>query len=429
VLFSSSEVADYVNATFEPAWESVRPAPLVTIDFGNGQTVKRTLQGNIATYVCSPGGIVYDVLPGIYTPAVYRRELETCRALAQALSQPSRGRRTATGADPTQTGDELSARLREYHARQATRLDAKPAPTPRMQTVALTGGGFKMGGGIPLPPQGVRGGSTGGFQGGLGGGGLSGGVGGIEGPTAGVIMGRTSAPAAGVAKPTGPLAARPELALDAQVNELIRRRAIHERLARLGAVHPDDIKKWLFKEVLHADLDDPQLGLGRVLNDNYPFADEDRAAAERKPVGQSMDDRVVTLTPAPTSPENPPPDPSKDLPPGPKPPDPLTNPSAVPNPSPEQPPDTLPSPSAIRNPSSEQPPDTLGTLPGKKLTDEGSASTSSGGKKMLGLVLLGLAIALLVAGVVLFLVFRRNGKTREAHPARKRAKKQPAHSS
>jgi hypothetical protein len=68
-----------------------------------------------------------------------------------------------------------------------------------------------------------------------------------------------------------PLAAWPVLALDSQVNELIRRRTIHERLAGLGAVRPDDIKQWLFKEVLHADLDDPLLGLGSVLNENYPF--------------------------------------------------------------------------------------------------------------------------------------------------------------
>jgi hypothetical protein len=69
------------------------------------------------------------------------------------------------------------------------------------------------------------------------------------------------------------------------VNERIRRRAIHERLARLGAVGPDDVKKWLYKEVLHADLDDPLLGLGRLLNDNYPFAAEDRSPAGPKPAG------------------------------------------------------------------------------------------------------------------------------------------------
>jgi hypothetical protein len=31
----------------------------------------------------------------------------------------------------------------------------------------------------------------------------------------------------------------------------------------------------MYKEVLNADLDDPYLGLGRVLFANYPFAKED----------------------------------------------------------------------------------------------------------------------------------------------------------
>jgi hypothetical protein len=67
------------------------------------------------------------------------------------------------------------------------------------------------------------------------------------------------------------------LALDAQTNELIRRKTIHEHLARAGVVRPEDIKKWLYKEVLHVDLDDPMLGLGGMLNENYPFTEEDRA--------------------------------------------------------------------------------------------------------------------------------------------------------
>ena len=64
--------------------------------------------------------------------------------------------------------------------------------------------------------------------------------------------------------------------MDSEVNELIRRKAIHEYLAVRPDLRPDDMKRWLFKEVLHADLDDPQLGLGVVLNANYPFAEEDK---------------------------------------------------------------------------------------------------------------------------------------------------------
>ena len=102
----------------------------------------------------------------------------------------------------------------------------------------------------------------------------------------GLLMGRTS-PATGVIPPAASLAAWPVLALDSRVNELLRRRTIHEHLARRGAVRPDDIKSWLFKEVLHADIDDPLLGLGPLLNASYPFAEEDRAATARKPASGS----------------------------------------------------------------------------------------------------------------------------------------------
>jgi len=268
VLFSSAEIAEYIDASFEPVWESVRPVPLVTIDFGNDHVLRRSLHGNIATYLCSPGGVVYDILPGIYSPSLYRSQLEAFKALADsAKSQPA---------------GSLAKFLSEYHTQKAA-LPSAAAPTPQMQAIAQTGGGGKFGGGGI--PQGIGGG----FQGtGFGGGGFKGGTilpatavpkfGGIEGPTESVLMGQPAMP---TNVPQVPLADRPELVLDSQVNEQIRRRAIHERLAASGNVRPEELKKWLFKEVLRVDLDDPLLGLGPVLTANYPF-DDGVPSAERK---------------------------------------------------------------------------------------------------------------------------------------------------
>jgi hypothetical protein len=291
VLFSSSEVADYISENFEPTWESLRPAPLVTIDFGNGHTIKRTLQGNIATYVCDARGMVYDVLPGIYVPSDYVRALGVLKDLAKSLHS--------------------EGGLRAYHASAAARL-AKATVQPQMRAIAQTGGGGKFGGGFGggnvVAGGGALGFGGGGFGGGFGGGNVVAGGGalgfggggfggganfgggaaasgnpftGIEGPVVAMLLGHTSP--SGAVPPPATLAAWPVLAVDSRVNELIRRRTIHERLAHSGAVRPDDIEKWLFKEVLHADLDDPLLGLGPLLNGTYAFADEDRAAAARKP--------------------------------------------------------------------------------------------------------------------------------------------------
>ncbi len=65
------------------------------------------------------------------------------------------------------------------------------------------------------------------------------------------------------------------LAEDTRLNETTRRRQIHELLAKEGLVAPAKVLKPIYKDVLHADLDDPYLGLGKALFENYPFAKED----------------------------------------------------------------------------------------------------------------------------------------------------------
>lgn len=261
MLFSNPEVAKFIDATFEPVWVSVRPAPLVTIDFGNGTKVMRTLQGNVATYVCDAEGTVHDVLPGIYTPVPYREQLALLAVLANDLAKVS--------------VEERQKRLKAYHVKRALAL-SKAVP-PRVAAIGMTGGGGKggFGGG------GFGGGNGGGF-GGQGGGG-QGGFGssnskplyaGIEGPIEAVLAGR---PFVSSTPQGGDLAKREDLKFDVLVNETVRRKLVHDQLAVLGNTKPDDLKKWLFRVVLKADLDDAKLGLGPVLNDGYPFGAEDAA--------------------------------------------------------------------------------------------------------------------------------------------------------
>ena len=90
MLFSSADVAKQINDMFEPAWETVRPVPTVTIDFGNGEKITRTLHGNIATYVCTREGTVLDVLPGIYEPKAYTHRLVGIATLHQMTKNNAR---------------------------------------------------------------------------------------------------------------------------------------------------------------------------------------------------------------------------------------------------------------------------------------------------------------------------------------------------
>jgi hypothetical protein len=86
VLLSDPEVIRFVNENFIPCWQMVRPVPRVTIEFGGGRKLTRTLGGNTVIEICLPGGQVVDSFPGLYTPEDLLKEagqtLELVRTLA-----------------------------------------------------------------------------------------------------------------------------------------------------------------------------------------------------------------------------------------------------------------------------------------------------------------------------------------------------------
>jgi hypothetical protein len=80
VSLSDPAVARLLNDAFVPCWESVRPVPQVTISFGDGRTLKRTLAGNTVISILLPDGHVVDAFPGVYTPAHLAGEINTTLA-------------------------------------------------------------------------------------------------------------------------------------------------------------------------------------------------------------------------------------------------------------------------------------------------------------------------------------------------------------
>jgi hypothetical protein len=263
VLFSSETVANAINNTFEPVWESVRPVPIVTIDFGNGHAITRTLHGNIATYLCNAQGTVFDILPGIYEPVEYLRQLNQFSLLYQHARQQFRPGNALDAADlKAALGAHIDARLKAYHARQAARLrENQPAD---VLAVNLLGGGRGKAD-IEMPIELIAAGDLGKLPGYVNPSALG------AGPPATGASHRVPTTAEAIA-------GWKELVEDTRINESVRRCAIHEKLAAAGRVRPDEVKKWLFKEVLAADLDDPTLGIGKLLDNRYPFAAEDAAA-------------------------------------------------------------------------------------------------------------------------------------------------------
>lgn len=235
MLFSQDDVANFLNLFFEPTWQSVRPVPLVRIDFGNGNVLTRTLHGNIVSSVCTSEGQVLDALPGLYAASTYRDRLNQLRLLALYLQSKPAGQRM----------DWLSG----YHKRQAEALAKGQTPEQfavNLATLAITKSVIER----PLEMVLLRPSS----------------------PTPPPLPETVSPNALAGAEDVARWKA---LAEDTRLNETTRRRQVHDILAAAKSVNPEALTRRLYKEVLHADLDDPYLGLGDVLFASYPFARED----------------------------------------------------------------------------------------------------------------------------------------------------------
>jgi len=83
VLLSDASIQETLQERYVLCWQSIRPVPKVTIDFGEGKVLERTLKGNTAFYLCRADGRVVDVFPGVYTPADFLRELEAADPLVR----------------------------------------------------------------------------------------------------------------------------------------------------------------------------------------------------------------------------------------------------------------------------------------------------------------------------------------------------------
>ena len=87
ILYSNSEVSKMLRERFILHWQSVRPAPRVTIDFGDGRKLERTLTGNSIHYILDSNGRVIDALPGLYGPAKFMRSLSRMEQVSRHWGQ------------------------------------------------------------------------------------------------------------------------------------------------------------------------------------------------------------------------------------------------------------------------------------------------------------------------------------------------------
>ena len=94
-LYANKNVSDFLRENFVLHWSSERPVPKVTIDFGDGRKLQTTIAGNSAHYVLDADGHVIGVLPGLYSPVAFQRELEPLLPLARSSAQLDDAERSA----------------------------------------------------------------------------------------------------------------------------------------------------------------------------------------------------------------------------------------------------------------------------------------------------------------------------------------------
>ncbi|MCI0587688.1 MAG: hypothetical protein L0323_12675 [Planctomycetes bacterium] len=279
MLFSNPEVASFVNDRFVCAWESVRPVPKVDIDFGNGHTLRRTLNGNVVTYLCTPEGRVFDVLPGLHSPEGYlaglRRALDlldTMRASAQLPSRP-RLLPVASAPEPVPPAEQAAAferAIAAYHSLKASGVDhlavfpggrVRPAAATFASKMAVESPIKVLMSGLPISAEEAFRLESAGATHPL----MASDLRSFSKATVEVPIKRAIAPEPLEDPLAAGLDAKALLEMDTRINERLRKEKVHALLSRVPLPAPREIRDAVYREILHLDLEDPYVGLAPIL--------------------------------------------------------------------------------------------------------------------------------------------------------------------
>jgi hypothetical protein len=86
-LYSNPQIAGTMRDAFVLHWSSERPVPKVTVDFGDGRKLCRTVTGNSIHYLLDADGNVLDAIPGLYSPAAFQGQLDSLKVIAASYAR------------------------------------------------------------------------------------------------------------------------------------------------------------------------------------------------------------------------------------------------------------------------------------------------------------------------------------------------------
>ncbi|MEH2111629.1 hypothetical protein [Nostoc sp.] len=110
-LYPNVEISKLLQDRFILHWQSVRPVPKVTIDFGDGRKLERTITGNSIHYILDASGRPIDAIPGLYSPKEFLRQLQQAEVAVKSYSKL--------------TPSDRESFLRKYHSDRLNSIQAQ----------------------------------------------------------------------------------------------------------------------------------------------------------------------------------------------------------------------------------------------------------------------------------------------------------------
>ncbi|OKH55177.1 hypothetical protein NIES2101_04210 [Calothrix sp. HK-06] len=108
-LYPNAEISKYLRQNYILHWQTVRSAPKVTVDFGDGRKLERTITGNSIHYILDSAGRPVDAIPGLYGPQAFLKQLVEGKKLINLYN----GRPSAA----------KESFLRQYHAQRLASVE------------------------------------------------------------------------------------------------------------------------------------------------------------------------------------------------------------------------------------------------------------------------------------------------------------------
>ncbi|MCW5317493.1 hypothetical protein GTQ43_27915 [Nostoc sp. KVJ3] len=110
-LYPNGEISKLLQDHFILHWQSVRPVPKVTIDFGDGRKLERTITGNSIHYILDASGRPIDAIPGLYSPKAFLHQLQQAEVAVKNYSKL--------------TPSDRESFLRRYHSDRLNSIQAQ----------------------------------------------------------------------------------------------------------------------------------------------------------------------------------------------------------------------------------------------------------------------------------------------------------------